>query len=390
MRSIITTVLVVLIAGNLFSCQNQGNSSEKQYETGSKKNTSIKTMFAGTYTKKEGHVDGQADGLYALKLNSETGEIISYKTVAEVVNPSFIKVSSNGKYLFAVSELSSADAPNGYFYSFKIRDNDSLQQISKLSTESFAPAHIELDKTENYAFVSNYVGGVVILYAINNDGSIRKQQQIDLENPNESHPHSVKVSADNKRVYIADLGNDKIWIFDFNANEGTLTPNAQKNANLEKQSGPRHFTLSKNGNFAYSVNELNSTVTTFKVLPQGGLEIIQNISTLPENFKENNSTADIHLHPSGAFLYVSNRGHNSIAAYNVDETTGKLALLDHFSTQGKTPRNFAIVPAGDQLYVANQDSNNIVLFEVGKNGKLSQKGSPFKVKTPVCLEFLDF
>lgn len=390
MRSIITTVLAVLITGSFYSCQNQVNSSEKEYETGSKKDTSLKTMFAGTYTKKEGHVDGQADGLYALKLDPESGEIVSYKTVAEVVNPSFIKVSSNGKYLFAVSELSSADDSSGYFYSFKIQDNDSLQQISKLSTESFAPAHIELDKSGNYAFVSNYVGGVVILYSINNDGSLEKQQRIDLENPNESHPHSATVSSDNKRVYIADLGNDKIWIFDFNADEGTLTPNAQNFVSLEKNSGPRHFTLSKNGNYAYSVNELNSTVTTFKVLSEGGLEIIQNITTLPEDFQENNSTADIHLHPSGTFLYVSNRGHNSIAAYALEEATGKLSLLDHFSTQGETPRNFAIVPTGDQLYVANQDSNNIVLFDIEKNGKLTPKGSPFEIKTPVCLEFLNF
>ena len=345
-------------------------------------------MFVGTYTKKEGHVDGQADGIIALKLDAQSGEIISQNTVAEVVNPSFLKVSKNDKFLFAVSELGSADALSGYFYSFKILENDSLREISKLSTESFAPAHIALDKTGNFAFVSNYMGGVVMVYGIDEDGSLKKQQRVDLENPEKSHAHSVTISADNSRAYIADLGNDKIWIYDFNSEKGLLTPNEQAFVSLEKGCGPRHFTISEDGKTAYSVNELNSSVTVFDVLQNGGLEILQNISTLPEEYSGKNSTADIHLHPSGKYLYVSNRGHNSIAAFKV-ENDGKLSASGHFPTQGEIPRNFALSPSGEHLYVANQDSNSVVLFEIDETtGDLVQETEPYTVKTPVCLEFL--
>lgn len=384
MRTRLLTVLAVML---LFSCKDSSTST-KEDMTGVLKNDDLKTMFVGTYTKKEGHVDGQANGIIALKLDPESGEIRSQKTVAEVVNPSFVKTSPDGKFLFAVSELGSGDAPSGYFYSFRILENDELQEISKLSTESFAPAHIALDETGKYAFVSNYMGGVVMVYAIEEDGTLQKQQRIDLENPEASHAHSVTISADNKLAYIADLGNDKIWIYDFSAHEGMLTPNEQAFVALENGSGPRHFTISDDGKTAYSVNELNSTGTVFEVGKNGGLEILQHISTLPEDFSGKNSTADIHLHPSGKYLYVSNRGHNSIAAFKV-ENDGKLKASGHFSTQGKTPRNFAISPSGDHLYVANQDSNSIVLFEVDEaTGNLIQETEPYGIKTPVCLEFL--
>lgn len=231
------------------------------------------------------------------------------------------------------------------------------------------------------------MGGVVMVYGINEAGSLKKQQRIDLENPEKSHPHSVTISDDNSTAYIADLGNDKIWIYDLNAEEGVLTPNKQAFVTLENGAGPRHFTIAKDGKTAYSANELNSTVTTFEVLENGGLKILQNISTLPEDYTGKNAPADIHLHPSGKFLYVSNRGHNSIAAFEV-ENDGRLSASGHFSTQGETPRNFALSPSGNYLYVANQDSNNIVLFEIDENtGNLVQKEDPYQVRTPVCLEF---
>lgn len=379
-------IFAVLFVFNAQSCKNSETTEENKL-TEASKNEDMKTMFVGTYTKKEGHVDGQADGIIALNLDSQSGEIKSQTTVAKVVNPSFVKVSKNDKFLFAVSELGSADAPSGYFYSFKILENDALEKISQLSTESFAPAHIAIDQTGKFAFVSNYMGGVVIVYRINEDGSLKKQQRIDLENPEKSHPHSVTISADNSTAYIADLGNDKIWIYDLNAEEGVLAPNKHAFVTLENGAGPRHFTIAKDGKTAYSVNELNSTITTFEVLDNGGLKILQNISTLPADYTGKNSTADIHFHPSGKFLYVSNRGHNSIAAFKV-KNDGQLAASGHTSTRGETPRNFSLSPSGDYLYVANQDSNNIVLFKVDKStGDLFQKGNLYQVKTPVCLEF---
>jgi 6-phosphogluconolactonase len=227
-----------------------------------------------------------------------------------------------------------------------------------------------------------------MLFKVDENGILKKQQRIDLENPEESHAHSVTVSADNKNAYVADLGNNKIWIYDFDENEGKLVPGEQAFVALDEGAGPRHFTLSKNGSFAYSINELNSSVSAFKVLENGGLELIQNISSLPEDFSENNSGADIHLHPSGKFLYASNRGHNSIVSYEVDAASGELSNPNFTSTLGKTPRNFTISPDGAFLYAANQDSGNISVFKIDEDGSLEQKGEPVASKTPVSLEFL--
>lgn len=341
-------------------------------------------VYVGTYTKKEGHVDGKADGISLLLQDPATGVLKGGKTVARLVNPSFVKTT--GKNLIAVSELGPGDAKSGFVYSFRVNPDHSLTQTSRLSTEGFAPAHIEVDKTGYYVFVSNYAGGVVMMYRILPDGSLKKQQRIDLENPGESHAHSVTVANNNKHIYVADLGNDRIWIFDFDVKKGKLKPNKQPYIQLKQGTGPRHFTVSNDGSFAWSINELNSTVSGFKIKKDGGLEEIQNVSSLPESFSGTNWPADIHLHPSGKFLYVSNRGHNSIAAFKVDPETGKLTSPEFIGTIGKTPRSFAISPDGTFLYVANQDSDNVISFRIQKNGSLQPMKS-VKVKTPVSLEF---
>jgi 6-phosphogluconolactonase len=388
MLKIIFRLLGFVIILGFLSCRNIKTSGEKKFSETSI-NTDMKTMFVGTYTKKEGHVDGKADGIYTLYQNKETGDLKMGKTVAEVINPSFVKVSKDSKFLFAVSELGPGDAESGFVYSYKIKKDDSLEEISKVSTESFAPAHVAIDQLGKYVFVANYTGGVVMMYKVNDDGSLSKQQRINLENPEESHAHSVTISADNDKAYIADLGNDKIWIYDFDESKGSLFPSEQPFVSLPDGAGPRHFILSKNGKFAYSINELNNTVSVFKVRGNGGLEAVQHISTLPEGFSGNNSGADIHLHPSGEFLYASNRGHNSIVSFRVDPSSGKLDLLKHTPTLGKTPRNFAISPQGSYLYVANQDSGNVSTFIIKADGSLEQKGVVVEAKTPVSLEFSD-
>ena len=382
------SLVLALVISNI-SCGEKKENTEAQAESSNIEKDTMETIFVGTYTKKEGHVDGQADGIYTLYRNPEDGSLTQGKTVAEVVNPSFVKASEDGKLLFAVSELGEKDAESGFIYSFRITEKDSLEQLSKLSTESFAPAHIALDQSGKYVLVSNYMGGVVMMYKVSNDGTLTKQQPIDLENPEKSHAHSVTISADNERAYVADLGNDKIWIFDLDADEGKLTPASQTSVTLEEGAGPRHFTVSEDGNVAYSINELNSSVSVFKVAADGGLETIQTISSLPEGFSEKNSSADIHLHPSGKFLYVSNRGHNSIASFTIDETSGELTALEYTSTRGKTPRNFAVSPDGDHLYAANQDSNSVSIFKIEEeSGKLEAVGEPFEAMTPVSLEFI--
>ena len=377
-------LILILILG---SCKN--NTEEQSVEnelTMEKEERNI--AYVGSYTKKEGHVNGQAQGIYTVYQDPESGQLELGETVAEVTNPSFVKLTKDGKYLYAVSELGSKDAESGFLYSYKVNKDQTLEELGKVSTEAFAPCQIAIDQTGEYVLVTNYMGGVVMMYKKQKDGSLKKAQRIDLENPTESHAHSVSISEDNQQAYIADLGNDRIWIYDFDAAKGELQPNNQAFVQLEEGAGPRHFAFSKNQHFAYSINELNSTVSTFAVKENGGLEVLQNTPSLPEGFDGKNSAADIHLHPSGDFLYVSNRGHNSIASYKINKESGKLSSTGFWSTGGKTPRNFAIGPNGKFLYVANQDSNNIGIFKIDlKTGILNQVLNPVEADTPVCIDF---
>lgn len=351
------------------------------------KSPETKVAFIGTYTKKEGHVDGKAKGIYSVILHPKTGKLSFGNTLAEITNPSFVKTSPDGEYLYAVSELGPKDASSGKIYSYKIQPDNSLQEINSLPTNGLAPCNIEVDPTGEFVFVSNYLGGVVTMYRKQPDGSLQEQQVVTFENKEKSHPHSVSLSEDNRTAYVADLGNDRIWIFEFDAEEGKLEPHRQAYIALEQGAGPRHFALSRDGEFAYSMNELNSTVSAFKVLENGGLELLQTITSLPKDFKGKNSGADIHLHPSGEFLYVSNRGHNSIASFRVGDTSGKLESIGFTEVQGKTPRNFAIAPSGDFLFAANQDSGNITSFKIGEGSGELEFVESLEIPTPVCIEF---
>lgn len=354
------------------------------------KNNQLRTAYIGTYTKKEGHVDGQAEGIYVVYQNPENGTLEFGKTAANITNPSFVRTSADKKNLYAVSELGPGDDESGYIHSFRVKEDKSLEEIGKISTEGFAPCYIAEDNSGKFVFVTNYVGGVVMMYKKLQDGSLEKIQNITLENPEESHPHSLLISSDNKRAYIADLGNDRIWIFNFyiEAEAEALVPHKQPYITLKKGAGPRHLAFSGNENYAYSINELNSTVSIFRITENGGLEEVQVISSLPDDFKKENSAADIHVHPSGKFLFISNRGHNSIASFDINEGTGKLSNPVFTSTRGEAPRNFAIAPGGEFLYVANQNSNKLVTFKLDpQSGALIYLEKELEVKTPVCVEF---
>ncbi len=373
---------IILILGILIS--NPSYTQMKENPT-----DSINKMYVGTYTKKEGHVDGKAEGIYLLHQNSTDGSLKMITTAAEVINPSFVKAGKTGKYLYAVSELGPSDAESGFIHSFMIQGDGSLKNIGKQTTGAYAPCHISMDRSGAYAFVSNYMGGIVMVYRINENGSLNISQELKLENASEAHAHSVKISGDNRYAYVADLGNDKIWIYRFDIKKGILEPHEQQFVQLKEGAGPRHLSFAKNGSYAYSINELNSTVSAFSVLKDGGLEHIQDISSLPENYRQKNSAADIHIHPSGNFLYVSNRGHNSIAGFRINPEDGKLKNIDYVPVAGKTPRNFVISPFGRYLYAASQDTGNITTYLINKDtGKLKIQPSVFEVKTPVCLEFV--
>lgn len=367
----------------LFSLITNAQMQSKKYAD------TLQRMYVGTYTKKEGHVNGKAEGIYLLHQDSASGKLKLICTAAKITNPSYVKVGKMKKYLFAVSELVPGEAESGFVHSFKIKGNGDLEEVDKISSGAFAPCHLALDKSGKFLFVSNYLGGIVREYRIGEEGILKLNQELKLENPDQSHAHSVTISGDNRNAYIADLGNDKVWIYDFDPTTGKMTPTEQKFVALPKGTGPRHMTFAKNGSFAYCVNELNSSVSVFKVLKNGGLELIQNISTLPSGYKQKNAPADIHFHPSGKFLYASNRFHDSIVIYSVNQESGKLTALDYVPVAGKTPRNFTISPYGQFLYAASQDTGNITIYSINENtGKLKLQEPVFEINTPVCLEFV--
>jgi 6-phosphogluconolactonase len=385
-KIILLNILSVLV---LIGCRNNQDEKEKA-EMAQNNMYTMNPIYVGTYTKKESHVNGQAEGIYTVYQDPETGNLEMGNTVARVTNPSFVKTSKDNQHLYAVSELGPNDGPSGFLFSYKINPDHSLEELGSVSTEGFAPCYIAEDQSGQFIFVANYVGGVVVMYEKNANGSLKKLQKVTLENPDRSHPHSVNISADNKFVYIPDLGNDRIWIFNLNTEGKALEPHDTPFIQLPEGSGPRHFAFSKNNDYAYSINELNGSISAFKIGNKGELIHLRDISSLPEDFKGKNSAADLHLHPSGKYLYASNRGHNSIAAFSINAENGELKNIGYTSTQGLTPRNFAISPNGEFLYVANQDSNTITGFKVNTGkGTLEEAVVDLKAKTPVCIEFLD-
>ena len=352
-------------------------------------------FFVGTYTRDEGWVNGTADGIYRGVITDDGEKLSLDTTAAEVINPSFVAVSPDKKNLYAVSELGRGNEPTGYVHAFSINEDLSLTYIDKYPTNAQAPAHISIDDAGKLVFAANYQGGVVMAYKRMADGSLEILQQLDQSgsgphpNQNGSHTHMAKLSPAQYYLYITDLGSDKVWSYHIDHETLTLTKTDQEFAALPPGSGPRHMDFGTSAEFAYVMNELNSTITVFDFnFEDGSLSPVQTISTLPESFNEWNSTADIHVHPSGKFLYGSNRGHNSIVSYAINQEDGTLTLLDHISTEGEFPRNFAVHPSGDFLYVANQNSDNITVFSIdAETGVLTYTGESIDVNTPVCIAF---
>jgi len=378
----------------LFTIGTACSTEEKKQEITSIKSTNLTTFHIGTYTRSEGHVDGNAKGIYKIQVNESTGKIIEKKLVATVINPSFLSYSPDKKYLYAVSELAHADEPTGFIYAYKI-GKDSLELINRLPTDGQAPCHVSIDQTGKFAFVANYVGGVVKMYHIKADGSLaaadKKQFEGSSTHPQQDSPHlhSVIISPDNQLAVAPDKGTDKIWLFKIDHKNGQLVPTEQAFLKIQDGAGPRHLVWSKNGNFCYVINELDNTVNVIAYDKASNLfSSIQAISTLPAAYEGESYCADIRLHPTGKFLYGSNRGHDSIVLYEVDTTTGKLTFIETASTRGTFPRNFRIDTQGKFLYAANQNSRNIASYAIDTTtGKLNFTGSDFKIGTPVCIEF---
>ena len=353
------------------------------------------TIYIGTYTS------GESEGIYKCSFDINTGKLSGLKLVARKTNPSFLALSPDKKALFCVNETMTYDGkPGGSVSAFKISpENDSLLIINEQPSMGGAPCHIITDNSGKLVLTANYMGGNVAVYPLGMDGSLAEFSNIiqhegfgkNLERQEAAHAHSVILGPGDKYAYVSDLGIDKIMIYRLDKKQGSLTPASTPWAQLEPGAGPRHFTFHPDGKYAYGINELNSTITCFSYNDNNGsLTEIQTISTLPDDFDESNSCADIHISPSGDFLYGSNRGHNSIVCYSIDKSTGKLTLNSFESTQGETPRNFSLDPSGNYLLVANQNTNTIVSFKIdSKSGRLNFTNHILDVPAPVCIQFLN-
>jgi 6-phosphogluconolactonase len=245
---------------------------------------------------------------------------------------------------------------------------------------------------------ANYSGGSAGTYAAGQDGTLGSRtaffqhegSSVDARRQEAPHAHSINLDPEGRYAYVADLGLDQVLIYRYDAATGAMTPNDPAFARVKPGSGPRHFAFRPDGKYAYVINEMNSTVTAFACdATKGSLAAIQTLSTLPEGFQGGNSTAHVASHPSGRFLYGSNRGHDSIAVFGIDAESGRLTLVEIEPAGGKTPRNFGIDPTGRYLLAAGQSSGGIAVFRIDPaTGALEPSGSSIKVPAPVCVQFL--
>jgi 6-phosphogluconolactonase len=341
-------------------------------------------LYIGTYTAG----DSISQGVYTCEFDDVTGQLTEPVLAAELKNPSFLAIHPSGKFVYAVNELSEGGGRGqGGVTALKIEADGRLTKINEQPSGGGAPCHCNIDATGTALLTANYGGGNVMVYPIAPDGSLQpascniqhEGSSIDKSRQEAPHAHSINLSSDNRFAYAADLGIDKIMIYDFDARQSAalVTPGG----------GPRHFAIHPSGKFAWANSEMTMVVTGFRRKPEdGSLFAIQEISTIPAGYNGRRSTAECLCHPTGKFLYVSNRGHESIAAYTIDEATGLLTFVENEQTGGREPRNFYIEPTGKWLLAENQNSDSVFVFSINQQtGALDPTGRSVKVGKPVCI-----
>lgn len=350
-------------------------------------------FYVGTYTS------GKSEGIYFYSLNLDSGELTHVSTTKNVKDPSYLAIAPNRRRLYAVNEVEDfGGKKSGALSAFAIdQRTESLRLLNQQPSLGGAPCYVVVDRTGRFLLVANYYGGNFAVLPIRRDGSLGEAtdlkqdsgSSINAERQEGPHAHCIVLDPTNQFAYACDLGTDKIMIFKFDARLGKLIPARTPWVQVNPGGGPRHLTFHPGAEYAYVINELHATITAFtRDRVQGDLKEVQTIATLPSDFSGANTSADIHVSPNGRFLYCSNRGHDSIAAFRIDQRNGKLNFIAHESSRGKTPRNFAIDPTGALLLVANQNSDNIVSFRLDpETGQLSATGHVAEVPSPVCLKF---
>ncbi len=362
-------------------------------------------LYLGTYTRPLPHVDGHGEGIYRLRLDAETGALALDGVAARLTNPTFLALDPVRRRLYATSEVDNlaADQPGGALHALAIdtrpgADFAALTYLNSQSTGGGAPCHITVDSAGRCALIANYNGGNVTMLPIGKDGRVApvaQQVRHAGSGPNPArqlrpHPHGVYIDLTGRYLLVADLGIDRVCVYRFSAEQGTLIPNDPPWAVIHPGAGPRHLALHPSSRWIYCVNELDVTVSVLAFDPASGVLAEQGwVSLLPEGSNASNSAAEIAIDAAGRFVYASIRGHDSIAICAVAPDGSALTLIGHESTRGLTPRHFALSPDGRLLVAANQDSDSLVTFHVDADtGRLTPTGHSAVVPSPACVLIL--
>lgn len=351
-------------------------------------------VYLGTYT------GPKSKGIYVARLDRAAGKLSAPELAAETKSPSFLAIHPSGKFLYAVGEVAEFQGKKaGSISALRIdRMSGKLTALNSQTSGGDGPCHLVVDREGKYVLAANYGGGSVTAIAIKPDGSLgevtafvqHEGKSVNPQRQEKPHGHSINVDKENRFAVAADLGLDKLLVYRL-GQDGKLEPNDPPFASVKPGAGPRHFAFDPKGERAYVINEMACTVTAFDWDgKKGTLKETQTTSTLPpgEEVKRGFSTAEVQAHPSGKFVYGSNRGHDSIVVYRVED--GELKYVENEPTQGKTPRNFGIDPSGKWLLAANQNSDSVVVFAIDeKTGALTATGSKIEAPTPVCVKFLE-
>lgn len=368
------------------------SASSAEKDTDAKSNQCL--VYVGTYTGEN------SKGIYLFRMNLGTGELTAAGLAGETVSPSFLAIHPNGRFLYSVNEISNfAGKSSGVVSAFSIsKDTGSLNFLNPKASGGAGPCHLVVDKAGKHVLAANYGGGSVTVIPILDNGRIgepsafvqHEGSSINSRRQEGPHAHGIYLDAANRFAFVPDLGLDKVLVYQFDKAKGTLTPNDPPFAAVKPGAGPRHFAFHPDGHYAYVINEMHCTITAFSYdSDRGSLKEVQTLSTLPGPVQRGYSTAEVKVHPSGKFLYGSNRGHDSIVVCSINPKNGRLKVVEHESTQGKTPRSFGIDPTGNFLLAANQSSDSIVVFRIDpESGKLEPTGHRVETPKPVCVEFL--
>jgi len=362
-------------------------------------------VYWGTYTEGGGQFgNGESQGIYVSRMDAATGRITQPELAAETPNPSWLVIHPNHRYLYGVNERLEAGGkvPPGEVSAFSIdRKTGKLTAINRVASRGGQPCHIATDKTGRMAMVANWSTGSTAAFPIGRRGELGESSAFSQhEGPRSGAPapgqpqvhcHSVVVTPDNRFLLSTDTGLNKVYVYRLDPSKAAFTPHDPPFLGIEKPTNPRHLALHPNAKWAYVSNEINPggcTMLRFDAA-RGVLEEGPVAASVPADYKGRTSPAECAVHPSGKFVYESNRGHNSIAAFRVNPDDGTLTLIECFVPGGETPRSFAIDPSGAFLIAMMQRSGTIVPLRIDQQtGKLSPAGDPLKLPLPVCAEFL--